>query len=337
VSQPAHGRGAAAAPVVQVPVDLVELETRLAQLERRLSEQEARDQVLIEVAQGMRRLTEALGPLLEVIGSVPESDHHAGALVRASPEAARGMPPERSPGAVDPERLAHAQARMRAAAAPEQPAPPRWSTVESAAPAPPPGRRSWLWRALRRMAGQNPEAAGRLLLALRPAHRLALIEPVGELPGPPATVARVVVRGRLGRRLGWEMAQLHCELAEVSTLAELVRMRASPAQLHAAGVRLDPTVTLALVGLAIDRRWTLGHSFTLAHHDTSDAYLEVRNGARPAVRTDRPERGVTTKVVCPGDSLLPLLAGASGDDATIEGERRPFELVRGWFADATTA
>jgi hypothetical protein len=150
------------------------------------------------------------------------------------------------------------------------------------------------------MVAHDPEAAGRLLLALRPAHRLARIEPVGQLPGPPATVARVVVRGRLGRRLGWEMAQLECELTAVSALAKLVRLHASPARLHAAGVRLDPPVALALVGLAIDPRWTLGHRFTLAHREVSDTLLEVRNGARPKVTTDQPERGRHDRGPLPG-------------------------------------
>jgi hypothetical protein len=187
------------------------------------------------------------------------------------------------------------------------------------------------------MVARDPEAAGRLLVALLPASGLAQIEPLERLPGPPATVARVVVRRRLRRRLGWELAQLACDLTTVSELAKLVRLRAAPAQLHAAGVRLDPSLVLSLVALAIDPLWTLGHRFTLAHLDAKAAYLEVRDGARPAVNMERPAGAVTTTVRCSDDALLPLLAGEPGVVSTVEGERRPLELVRGWFADASTA
>jgi hypothetical protein len=133
------------------------------------------------------------------------------------------------------------------------------------------------------------------------------------------------------------MAQLECELTTVSALAKLVRMRASAAQLNAAGVRLDPPLALALVAFAIDPRWTLGHRFTLAHLDARAAYLEVRDGARPSVTTDRPRGPIATTLRCSADALVALLAGEPGVAATVEGERRPLELVRGWFADATGA
>ena len=133
------------------------------------------------------------------------------------------------------------------------------------------------------------------------------------------------------------MAQLACDLGTVSELAKLVRMRASPAHLRAAGVRLAPPLALALVALTIDPHWTLGHRFTLAHLDAGSAYLEVLNGARPSVSTERPPGAVATTVRCSADALLALLAGESGVVATVEGAHRPLELVQGWFADATTA
>src|SRR5205085_1388877 len=115
-------------------------------------------------------------------------------------------------GAVEPGRLAAAQARLREAAEapPAAQPPPDAQAGAPLAPALPPGRRSWLLRALRRMVVQNPDAAGRLLVALLPANGLAHIEPIPQLPGPSATVARVVVKGRLRRRLGWEVAQFPC-------------------------------------------------------------------------------------------------------------------------------
>jgi hypothetical protein len=188
------------------------------------------------------------------------------------------------------------------------------------------------------MIAQDPRAAGRLLLALLPAQRLAHNEPVAQLPGEPGTVARVVVRGRLRRRLGWEMAQLDCELRTVSRLAKLVRLRTPPLHLHAAGVRLDPPSALALVACAIDPRWTLGHRFTLGHRESAAVtYLEICNGARPRVITGPPPVPCTTTVHCAGELLLPLLADASEVDVTVEGELWPLEVVQQWFVCATGA
>ncbi|MGN6169191.1 MAG: hypothetical protein ACTHQQ_13640 [Solirubrobacteraceae bacterium] len=388
MSEPAEPRVTPAAQVVRVPVDLVEFEARLLALERRVREQEARDKLMLDVGEAVRRLTKALVPLLEVVGPLVESRE---ALLPAPPApsssrplspappgpAVADSPPAHRP-AVEPERLAAAQARLREAATeaaqspaaeaatvgpeaqspsgaaatvdleghprsvPLAPAPP---TVPPApapppaaqAPAPPPGRHSWLLRALRRMAARDPDSAGRLLVALLPANRLAQIGPVQQLPGPPATVARVVVKGRLRRRIGWEVAQLACDLTTVSELAKLVRLRASPTQLHDAGVRLDPPVVLALVANAIDPLWTLGHYFTLAHVDASAAYLEVRSGRRLAVRNEVSAGSSQTTVRCSADALLPLFAGEPGVAATVEGEPRPLQLVQSWFQDATSA
>jgi hypothetical protein len=362
VSEPSEVPRTAAAHVVQVPVDLVEFEARLLALERRVREQEARDRLMLDVAGGLRRLTEALGPLLEVVGPLVES---RGAPPHAPPAPASRRPlapPRPAPSAavrppthgraVEPERLAAAQARLREAAteavqssstadaaieAVQSP-----STADAAIPLPPASapraaQRSWLLGALRRMVARDPDEAGRLLVALLPASHLAEIGPIPRLPGPPATVARVVVKGRLRRRLGWEMAQLACELSVVSALATLVRLRVSPTRLHAAGVRLDARVALALVANAIDPRWTLGHRFTLAHVDADATYLEVRDGRRPALRGEAPAGFVQTTVRCRGRDLFPLLAGEPGAVGTVEGERRPLELVQGWFQDATSA
>jgi hypothetical protein len=186
------------------------------------------------------------------------------------------------------------------------------------------------------MVAHDPDAAGRLVVALLPAHRLAGIEPVARMPGPPAKVARVLVRGRLRRRLGWEMAQLDCELGTVSALARLTRLRASPAELHAAGVRLDPALTLELAARSIDPRWTLGHRFTLAHRDSSATYLHVRDGARPSVSSEAPEGEVATMVRCPAGALFGLVAGEPGVAATVDGEPRPLALVQQWFGRATS-
>ncbi len=322
MSESAEAREATAARVVQVPVDLVEFEARLAAVERRLGEQEQRDHLLLGVVESVRRLTEALGPLLEAVGSSPP----ARAPVQNAPPVAAQVPTALPPAPpLSPERLAQAQARMREAA----------STPSEPLPAvPPPGRRSWIVRALRRLAAEDPQAAGELLAALRPAHRLAGLDMAPELPQPAAAVAPVVVRGRLRRRLGWERAQLDCELRTVSALAKLARIRAAPAVLSTAGVVPGPPVAMKLIACAIEPGWTATHRFTIVHAD-SGAWLEARGGmgaaAGPGPRLEQP----TTEVRCRDEDLFALLAGDGQRVAEIEGEREPLELVRDWLERAT--
>ena len=324
MSEPYEARSPAAASLVQVPVDLVDFETRLVSIERRLLEHEARDQALLGVVESVGRLTQALGPLLEEVRArAPAASAPVPKLAAAPPQGIgpHGLAPV---DAVSPDRLALAQARMREAAAPVRPQPLTTS------------RRSWLLRATRRMVAHDPEAAGLLVVALLPAHRLAGIETVPRIPGPPAKLARVLVRGRLGRRLGWEMAPLDCELSTVSALAGLIRMRASPTDLHGAGVRLDPPLALELAALSIDPRWTLGHRFTLAHRDTSTTCLQVRDGARPLVTSEAPAADVATTIRCPAGALFSLIAGEPGVAATVQGEPRPLALLQQWFERATS-
>jgi hypothetical protein len=312
----------AAPRVVQVPVDLVEFEARLVALERRLREAEDRDRLLLGVAEGVRRLTEALGPLLEAVGSGAVSP--APARYPPTPPAPTQAPVPPAP-ALSPERLAQAQARMRAAAAPALPGP----------GAPPPGRRSWLLRALRRLGRQDPQAAAELLAALRPAHRLAGLDTAPELPQPAATVARVIVRGRVRRRLGWERAGLDCELRTVAALAKLARLPAAPAALQAAGVVLEPPSAMKLVACLIEPRWTASKRFTIAHAD-SGAWLEVRAGLRPAAGPGPRLEEPATAIRCRPEDLLAVLAGDGERVAEIEGDREPLEFVYRWLARATS-
>ncbi len=311
--------------MVQVPVDLVEFEARLVAVERRLREQEERDRMLLGVAESLQRLTEALGPLLEAVGSSPAAPS---AVQHAQPATTVPMDPPvpQAPSALSPERLAQAQARMREAAACPS------SAVVPAVP--PPGRRSWILRALRRLAADDPDAAGELLAALRPAHRLAGLPIAPELPQPAVAVAPVVVRGRLRRRVGWERAQIDCELRTISALAKLARIRAAPAALQTAGVVLEPPLALKLLACAIEPRWTASHRFTIVHAE-SGAWLDVRDGISPAAgpgpRLDKP----TTQIRCRPDDLLALLAGDGELVAEIEGEREPLELVGRWLERAT--
>jgi hypothetical protein len=363
--------------VIKVPSDPVELEARLVALERRLDELQRRDQSLLDVIEAVQRLVGAIGPLVaEAATDEPEQPPSARPRWPV-PDPASGS--ASAPGShLASDRLARAHERLRATlfadtqgdaaiaaagppATPEPPPaePPPPAAEPPAASEPPPaepppapaataldaplGRRPWLLSALKRMVREDPTAAGRLLLALLPAHVLAEVAPPAQTPWPPATVARLVVAGRVRRRIGWERADLAFGRPALNDLARIARLRATPAQLDAVGVRLDAYLAFALVAFAIRSAWTRGHRFVIAHLDagpTADGgapvatYLTIRDGSRPAVGTDTPPIPIAVTLDCAGEELLAAL-GAPPTEVRFSGQRPALNLVRGWFARAT--
>lgn len=330
------------APVVRVPVDMVELESRLGAIERRLAEFEAREQRLLELIAAVNRLADAVGPLVK--GTHPVQDADRG--TPAWPRIGTGPP---ASGPVAPERIALAHARLRetlfagtagqphaghpsepeAASEPESDRPP--ATVV------PPNRKSWILRALKAMVKHEPRASGRLVQALLPAHGLAQLPPVGGLPGPPDALARVLVAGPVRRRIRWEQERLECPPRAVSKLVPLVRLHASPSQLRAAGVDLDPSLAFNLVAFSIERAWTAGHRFAIAHRGPGAVtYFTVLDRIWPAVGTAPPPAPVATTICCLDEALFPVLYGEPPPGVTVLGAVAPLEFVQRWFARATS-
>jgi hypothetical protein len=343
---------------MRVPVDMVELESRLAAIERRLAHYESREQRLLELIAAVQRLTEVVGPLIkETRPPAPEVGER-----RAPhwPRIGTGPP---TAGPVAPERIALAHARLRetlfagTTVEPEGP-PASGSEVARAsgprvaspgepgaraavrgAPAlvPPPRSKSWVLRALRHMVKRDPHAAGGLVRALLPAHDLAQLPPIGELPGPPDALARVLVAGRIRRRIRWEKERLACAPKTVSELVPLVRLRASPAQLRAAGVGLEPGLAFSVVAFSVEPAWTGGHRFTIAHRGPDlVTYFTVLDRTRPVVGTEPPPAPVTTTICCLDEALFPVLCGELPPGVTVLGALAPLQLVQRWFARATS-
>jgi hypothetical protein len=329
---------------MRVPVDMVELESRLAAIERRLAHYEAREQRLLELIAAVHRLTEVVGPLVRGTPSpAPE------AAERPKPAWPRIGTDPPTPGPVAPERIALAHARLRHTLFAETAAEPEAGPAggPESAPAvepgvapgavPPPSRKSWVLRALKPMVKRDPKSAGGLLRALLPAHGLAQLPPIGELPGPPQSLARVLVTGRVRRRIRWEKERLQCTPKAVSELLPLVRLRASPAQLRAAGVGLDPELAFSLVAFSIERRWTAGHRFAIAHRGPDAVtYFTVLDRTWPVVGTESPGAPVATTICCLDETLFPVLCGELPPGVAVLGAVAPLELVQRWFARATS-
>jgi hypothetical protein len=350
------------------PVDVLELRERLLVIERRIDDCEARNQRLVEVIEAVSGVAELIGPLFKAVRPVlepqrPPPEMPAWSLSAHVPpqDAGRALAPEPQDA---PERLARAQARLRETLFADTETDPAQAgthvgVASAAAPPvdsgwhpPPQTRNSWLRRAFKRMVREDPSAAGRLLLALRRAEGLAQLPPLAEVPWPPATAARLLVVGRVRRRIGWERAGLACEPKALSRLASLVRLRASPRQLCAAGVRLDAYLALSLIAVSIEPAWTAGYGFALEHRDAEDAphgaddtgveptggatYLTVSQGRRPSVATEPPPGPIAATIRCPGPALLTVLAGEPPAEVSIIGDRAPLESIQRWFARATS-
>jgi hypothetical protein len=275
----------------------------------------------------------------------------------AAPEAAAERPA--APG-LDPQRLAAAHERLRAAA----------PAVELE---PLPGGTSapWLTLALQRLLASEPATAGRIAIGLLPAQGFAaqrslrydlLLSGNGCLsvdvePGTATVVPRSAPRPRSERDLG--IAADAAGFAKLlhgrrslrrpakvrgarRALRELRRIARAPLglrDLSGAGVTLDPALALRLVGLAIDPAATRGERFAVAQMPLAggptDAWLRIADGEAPTVVRDAPPEPVRLTLRCTRGALLPLIAGVEippGEAGTLEGDDEALALLRSWIA-----
>jgi hypothetical protein len=155
--------------------------------------------------------------------------------------------------------------------------------------------------------------------------------------GDLSSLARLLGAGPLRRRLGRGLAGVSGDRRALRALTELVRAPLTLEELDLAGVRLQPSLALSVAALMVDPSWTEGERFTIAHQqpgaETAAAHLRIRDGG-PLSVTDSALGPVAATIVCPGDSLLPVLGGAVAVDGAIRGEERPPRLLRSWLKRA---
>ncbi len=313
--------------------------------------------------------------------------------LRAVLDGIRGVPDEElagaeQPGLVEPIRLDAALARLREEIPAPAPAPVDTSASEAGTapgtdgeasaphatasdadvtPVAQPTRKSWLLRALLSLAKQDPVAAGRIVLGLLPAQRLAYAEPVAydllladagciqvtargaatrvtpaavardlaevdfRLTGELATLARLLIAGPVRRRSGRRMAELQGSRKSLRALVNLVRTPLGLSELYAAGMRLDVPLAFRLAAIMIDRKAVGSHRFTIAHRGPSESwYFRVSGAERPTVTSSPPLGPVATTIVSEPGALLGVIAGEQEPHAIIRGASEPLELLRDW-------
>lgn len=278
-----------------------------------------------------------------------------------APSAPAASPPEARVG-LDPDRLAAARERLRAATAPA----PALAPLPEGPPAP------WLTAALKHLLEREPEIAGRIAVGLLPAQSVGAQRPLrcdlllagrGCLaldfrPGAPGhATPRPDPRARGERDLS--VAADEAGIAKLlhgkrglrrparvrggrRALRELRRVARAPLGLRdlgAAGVALEPALALRLVALAIDPAATQGERFAIAHAPLAggavDAWLRIADGAPPAVVTQPPPEPTRLTLRCTRGALLALIAGVEpppGESGTLDGDDAALALLRTWIA-----
>jgi hypothetical protein len=205
----------------------------------------------------------------------------------------------------------------------------------------------WFPRAFRRLADEDPEAAGRLLLQLLPAQGLVWPEDVAyrievaetgtlavEVSGGRSTV-RALLDASAGEpgeatlrcdlaglartvvaRRGWSRVGARIAASRNRHLRPLRALAAAPLELSdikRAGAEPDPLLLLRLLALAIDPEWTAKEIFTVACNwrgrVQSGCYFHIVESAPVAVTSAPPLGRVAATLTCEPDDLLDILLG----------------------------
>jgi hypothetical protein len=337
-------------------------ELRAAELERTLGEQRTRTDRANTAIEELRQAVEGLRATsprspMQVRSIAPERFSDALVRLRETIAPADGAEPAEEPAEV--------------AASPEptpddpasEPEAPRLQIVG----------RPWLARAFTALARKDAARAGRLLLDLLPAqgvaydgavvYDLVLGRDVGTIAvtlrdgqlelasrssarepaavdfqaiGSPGRIARLLTARWVRRRTKLGLAQVRGDRQHLEALQALIRNSLSLAELHDAGVRMDPQMALTLVSLMIEPSWTKGEKFTLALEEagTASAFLKIRGRSRPRVLEAESAERVTTTVVVEAKSLLAVLAGDRAAATEIRGDERALSTLLEWIKRA---
>jgi hypothetical protein len=271
-------------------------------------------------------------------------------------------------GPVEPARLNDALARLRESIAPQEAAVTDDRRDQATAGAE--ISRPSLRPTFARLAGEDADAAGRIVLELLSLQRIAYPHPVSydlvlgddrgcvcvsvlggppeislqsaprpaeavdfQVRGDPARIARLLTVRGLRRRFGRRVAKVAGRRERLAALDALLDTPLDLMALHRAGVRLDVVAALKLVSAMVDPGWTVRERFTLAHRDPGGrtAFLQVSDGRPMTVTRDAPAGRVATTIVGPTDDLLPALCGAPDPASRIEGDLGPLTALRDWI------
>jgi hypothetical protein len=240
------------------------------------------------------------------------------------------------------------------------PAAPARSSLPERGPIIQPG--PWLRDALVALAGEEPEIAELLLVALLPAqaglakkpltydiaiaggatHRVALDADRARVELPSGAPAEIRVTGPLAALVplatggaGRRLPGAHVEGRR--HLRRLLKARRAPlglAELAAAGVTLSPGLLLTVLARAVEPRWTAGRSLTVdIAPEGADRWRVASHSGGPLsiLPAGDAEPAPATLHTAPGRLPAVLAAVAAPDDAYVEGDVRAVRTLLTWL------
>jgi hypothetical protein len=354
---------------------VLELERRIEELEEEIRDRDLRAQRAFETIGELRGLLARLAggdlePSTEVeVGPEPGTEPEPEAAV--GPEAS-----SETEARIELERFDAALTRLRAEAGEPEDEQLESDDPSSDAKPVAAATRPWLREAFAMLLARDPAAAGELLVGLLPAQGAVRAEPLAydivlapeyvvrltspgagappelerassardlgqvavRITGDHSELARLLVAGPFRRRvLRRGLARVQGDRAALAAPAAILDTRLDLDQLRAAGVSLEPRLTLALVASMVRPSWTIGERFSIAHEPRgpgAPVYVHVRNGD-PLVVTEEPPPGpVATTISGSADGLLAVLAGESTEDADVNGDPAPLLGLMGWLERA---
>jgi hypothetical protein len=265
-------------------------------------------------------------------------------------------------GAVETDRLSDALTRLRATTLPLEPPAP-----SVAAP---------LAGPFRTLCRRDPALAGRLAISLLGMERIAYPHPIAfdlllgsgggciqvtssetrtevvaeptarpleqvgfRVVGGPDRLARLLVAGRLRRRLGFGVARVRGDRDGLAALEALLALPLDLPALVDGGMLSDSATMLALVAAMVRPEWTRGAHFAVGHRDgdSSPRYLLFSGGRRPEITATPPAGPNPTVISCADRDLASVLSGAIAPGsvaAEVVGDVAPLTQLQGWIKRA---
>ena len=166
------------------------------------------------------------------------------------------------------------------------------------------------------------------------------LEQVGfRVVGGPDRLARLLVAGRLRRRLGFGVARVRGDRDGLAALEALLALPLDLPALVDGGMLTDSTTMLSLVAAMVRPEWTRGAHFAVSHRDgdSSPSYLVFSGGRRPEVTPTAPAGPIATVISCADHDLASVLTGAIAPGAAgiqVLGDAAPLTQLQGWIKRA---
>jgi len=157
--------------------------------------------------------------------------------------------------------------------------------------------------------------------------------------GAPERFAKLLVAGKIRRRLGFGVSRVRGNRDGLVALDALLGLPLDPPALVAAGMLADPPAVLSLVAAMVVPEWTQRERFAISHRDGDSpaTYLVIADGRGPEVTMVAPTGPIATVISCARADLASALTGSPAlKPAAVQvlGDPAPLAQLQGWIKRA---